>query len=70
MGWEILKRDELLKGRLVGHSGGAVGGSSYMLLVPEEGLCVALIANQNDCTLRQPAIDLAKELVKLRQTNY
>ena len=60
LGWDILDPSPDFVGPLVGHSGGAVGGSSYLLVLPDEGLAVAVLANQNDCALRGLATSLAK----------
>ena len=44
---------------MLGHSGGAVGASSYLLMLPEERLVVALLCNMEDVSLEELALSLA-----------
>ena len=42
-----------------GHSGGAVGASSYLLIVPQDDLVVSLLCNMEDTRLYDLAVQLA-----------
>jgi len=61
LGWTINKPDPRFKGRIVGHSGAGTGASSYLLVLPDEGIAVAILANQNECSLMSLSYDLAAE---------
>ncbi len=45
--------------RVVGHSGGAVGASSYLLLLPAQRVSVAMATNLEGVSLKDLAVDTA-----------
>jgi len=63
LGWSIKERSEHSPYQIF-HSGGAVGASSHILLLPDEKICVALICNLSDCSLSSLASDVAKFFIK------
>jgi len=68
LGWMVSKDDG---GRTwIAHSGGATGGTTYLLRDPSRKLAVAILCNvQNAPGLRDLAIKIAEEAVRTAKTN-
>jgi serine beta-lactamase-like protein LACTB len=68
LGWNVAKDD---RGRTwIAHSGGATGGTTYLLRDPSRKLAVAILCNvQSAPGLRALAIKLADEATKAMKTN-
>jgi CubicO group peptidase (beta-lactamase class C family) len=68
LGWNVSKDD---RGRTwIAHSGGATGGTTYLLRDPARKVAVAILCNvQNAPGLRALAIKLADEATKSMKTN-
>jgi len=61
-GWRITENidPQIKEERLVSHGGAAVGASSYILLLPNNKLVIAIIANLGDVNLEATTIEIAK----------
>jgi len=64
LGWWI--RVDSRGARWVGHSGGATGGSAFLLRMPERRLAVAIICNVEkvEDELGKLAVEIAKSLLR------
>ena len=58
-----VENDEVL-GRFGHHSGGALGGRSFLLIVPDKKISVALAANFEGPNLRDAAVEIARAFVE------
>ncbi len=58
IGWTITKNDDF--GAVWGHSGGSVGGSTQLLLLPDLGLVVALTLNNSEGPTRAMTMEIAR----------
>lgn len=63
LGWRIWDLDGQ---RVVGHTGGSVGGSSVLGIIPEEKIVFALICNLSRGNLLQPGREILK-LFRIRE---
>lgn len=57
-----LERDDAL-GPIASHSGGALGGRSFLLIAPEKGIVVAFAGNFEGPNLRDAAIEIARHFL-------
>jgi len=61
LGWDV--RTDAAGKRWIAHSGGATGGSSYLLRCPEDGTAVALLCNLGSAG--RPLAQLAREIAEI-----
>ena len=54
-----LETDPIL-GKLATHSGGALGGRSFLLIARDRGIVVSLAGNVEGSSLQKAAIDIAR----------
>ncbi len=53
------------KGRpWIGHGGGSIGGTSMLIIYPEQELTVAILVNQSDASVRNIAFTIADQFIK------
>jgi serine beta-lactamase-like protein LACTB len=64
LGWKIETIDTESNGtekkRIISHSGGAVGATSQLLIIPEDRVVVAVMSNLQSPSLYETALNIAK----------
>jgi CubicO group peptidase (beta-lactamase class C family) len=61
----VIEDDEVL-GKLASHSGGALGGRSFLLAAPDRRVVVALAANFEGPPLRDASVEIARAFAQSR----
>ncbi len=68
LGWEVLETDAIIEGqatKVIFHSGGSVGGTSFLMVVPDYQITVALQSNTSGSGDGPYLRDLANELISM-----